>query len=66
MEGQNSSLGEEGLRDLLASAWAGQGVKTIKGKHDALFLLIHVIMARKGFKLVGLGEDGPQVGAFLS
>lgn len=57
-----ASLSEEALQELLAAAWAGQGAKALKGKHDALFLLLHVILARKGFRLVGLGEDGPQVG----
>lgn len=34
----------------------------VSSKFDALFILIHTILQDFGFKLVGLGEDGPCVG----
>jgi hypothetical protein len=33
----------------------------VSSKFDALFILVHTILQDFGFKLVGLGEDGPCV-----
>lgn len=35
---------------------------SVSSKFDALFVLVHTILQDFGFKLVGLGEDGPCVG----
>lgn len=37
----------------------------VSSKFDAAFILVHIILQDFGFKLVGLGEDGPRVGTSI-
>jgi hypothetical protein len=42
-----------------------QDVKpTLHNKFDALFILLHAMMQAHGFRIVGLGEEGNQIGSF--
>lgn len=37
---------------------------SVRSPFDAAFILLHSVMQAHGFKIVGLGEEGNQIGSF--